>query len=162
MALTAVWVGGSVARPGQYGPGYLELVYGHPWSDITGYYDPFTTAIMFRGNGSTNNWFSIPISTPVILNDKRAKLKRVFVLWQADKNVEFYKVSLFDGPSKIWEQSVSLLGPLSFHNAIVMGKNAWDIVPSISMWSGLTILVDINFINSGHITFTTAGADFDV
>jgi hypothetical protein len=26
----------------------------------------------------------------------------------------------------------------------------------------LTILVEINFINSGLITFTTAGADFDV
>jgi hypothetical protein len=165
VALTAVWVGGSVARPGEVGPQKFELVKSGssdiPWSDING--DPINGGVRYRGVRGTRSDFYFPISNPVILNDKRVSLTRVFVLYQAGISVEFTAYSVMDGLNQIVApQSVSLVGPLSLHTGIVMGKNAWDIVPSISVFSGLTIVVTIDFIKSGIIFFTTAGADFDV
>jgi hypothetical protein len=161
MALTAVWVGGCVARPMRVGPGSLEKVSGIDWTDING--DPLGSHITFRGVGGTTNWFHFPIPTPVILNDKRANLKKVFVFYRADTNVEFEKFFLCDGPIGIAPlQSVSLVGPVNFVDSIKMGQNAWDVIPSVSMKWGLTITVIIKFISSGNIVFTTAGADFEV
>src|SRR5881296_3396942 len=114
MALTALWVGGSVARPASVGPGHLELITGSgggtiPCSDINGL--PDGSGITFRGVGNTANAFSFPIPTPVILNDKRAKVYKVFVLYKADPYVEFADFSVFDGTNKIvGPESVQLTG----------------------------------------------------
>ncbi|MDQ1920296.1 hypothetical protein [Massilia pseudoviolaceinigra] len=81
MAKHAMWVPGYVAQVEFPGNTRLRLVNGVAWTDVTGLRRGNGT--IFRGVAGQNNWFHFAIPTPVIVADKRARLDRVFVFYNA-------------------------------------------------------------------------------
>src|SRR5262245_22758583 len=71
--------------------------------------DPTTTAQIVRmgdgahifGQPATGGWFHFPITTPVILDDVRPPLVKVFVFFRADDSVTITNVHVFDGPTRV-------------------------------------------------------------
>jgi hypothetical protein len=57
------------------------------------------TDMMVKPNTST--WFHIPLPTPVIIGDTRAKLIRVFIMFYSDPGGRIKSVHVYDGPNKI-------------------------------------------------------------
>jgi hypothetical protein len=83
------------------------------------------------GQGS---WFHIPVPTPVIVNDVRAKLARVFVMFDSEPGQgRIRNVHVFDGPNRIAEfNDLSLSG---HHSGGLDGSNQFDLpTPHEVLW----------------------------
>lgn len=108
-------------------------------------------------------WFHFPIATPVMLDDVRTQLIKIFVFYRTDVNTKITKVHVYDGPTKVKAfEGLVLSGD---HSAGIDSSNSWDIDPPIGILYGLGISVCAQFSWPGYmqypkILFTTAGADF--
>ena len=119
----------------------------------------------FWGKENTNNWFHIPITTPVILDDIRPPLVKVFVFYKTEGYAKITNVHVWDGPKKVKAfDGLSLSGN---HSGGIDANNSWVINPPITIAFGLGISVGVEFgpkdaidIPWPEILFTTAGADF--
>jgi hypothetical protein len=126
----------------------------------------------FVGQPGTDNWFHIPLPTPVILDDVRPQLTRVFVLYDSDVGISagdrpaLTDLHLYDGPSKVKELSLGALA--GKHDAALDADNSFDVTPALTILFGLGLSVHVRFppaygpgvsVNY-EIRFTTAGADF--
>ena len=111
-------------------------------------------------------WFHFPMPTPVILDDIRPQLVKVFVLYQT----YYTKVShihIYDGPQKV--RAIDGLNLSGDHRLGVSPSNSWVIDPPITIGYGLGISVGVRFSDPpqagpndySRILFTTAGADFE-
>jgi hypothetical protein len=111
------------------------------------------------GDQNTSNWFHIPIPTPVILDDARPQLVKVFVLYMAGSSTMITNVHVYDGP-----RSVAMFDGLSLngdHHWAIDASNHWVINPPLTILYGLGLSIGVVFgLNFGGILFTTAGADF--
>ncbi|MCP8323874.1 MAG: hypothetical protein L6N96_06845 [Candidatus Methylarchaceae archaeon HK02M2] len=114
-------------------------------------------------------WFHIPIPTPVILDDVRPPLKKIFILytekpitWIGSGMVYIDEVNIWDGGSKkewVWSEEVWPPG------ATDLFPRELDIDPPITIRHGLGISVHVVFKEISErpdrgIEFNTAGADF--
>ena len=145
------------------------------------------SASLFGGVDLTFNWFHFPITTPVIIDDKRPRLTRVMVLYRM-RFCAVEKVQVRSGGERIADFSVIQESGRARTNAEVMRdqfverKTMFTIDPNISnaeIRQGLSISVKVNFdsvqtINSppgssnfidamrsiGTIEFFSAGADW--
>ena len=79
MALFASWSPGIAFMPAEF-PSNMDQVNGIGWSDILGLRQ--SGGATFQGKVGTTNWFHVPIATPVIVADTRAKLVQVFVMFR--------------------------------------------------------------------------------
>ncbi len=116
----------------------------------------------FGGTSQELNWFHIPITTPVILDDVRPELGKILVLYNAT-GCTVKAVHVYDGPTKVWARDgLNLTGDHSLN--IETEINSWKIGdpgPTIPILFGLGISVGVEFrIDPGNILFTSAGADF--
>ena len=106
------------------------------------------------------NWFHFPMPTPVILDDVRPQLVRVFVFYKATFT-EITHIHLYDGPARVKTFDVSLSGD---HSTAIDDSNTWSIDPPLTIFFGLGISVGVTFHPVSHapneLLFTTAGADF--
>jgi hypothetical protein len=109
---------------------------------------------------SLQNWFHFPMPTPVILDDIRPQLVKVFVFYKATF-AEITHIHLYDGPIIVRAFDVSLGGD---HSTTIDASNSWVIDPPITIFFGLGISVGVMFhpvsIAPNELLFTTAGADF--
>lgn len=116
----------------------------------------------FAGEGM-EHWFHFPIATPVMIDDVRTQLIKIFVFYRTDVNTKITKVHVYDGPNKVKAfEGLVLSGD---HSAGIDSSNSWDIDPPIEIRYGLGISVCAQFgwtVYGEHpkILFTTAGADF--
>ena len=122
------------------------------------------------GKENTTNWFHIPITTPVIMDDVRPLLVRVWILYNAGSegtivNPIITNLHLYDGGNKVCSfDGLDLSGD---HSRSLDEFNKWDIKPPITIHSGLGISVGVKFLCqpppvgcSTRFRFTAVGADF--
>ena len=118
----------------------------------------------FCGRPLTNNWFHIPIPTPVIFDEIQPPLVKVFVFYKATYTM-ITNVHIYDGsrPVKVFD-GLNLSGD---HSVDIDASNSWDITPPLGIAFGLGVSVGVEFLlydpdSAGlpEILFTTAGADF--
>ena len=180
MTMIASWVHGNavgIQYPGGAGLEFtansrMDQVGDHPWTDITGLRTgPGTT---FRANGSDNNYFHFAIPTPVLGTTGRASLLRVFVLFNSDPDVAVVdRVYAFDGPVPVgaWGDDPAG-GEVVTSSGNHDGSGGLGVLqdgitrfvlpmPHVTLW-GIGVSVRVTFTRPSSITFTAAGADFDV
>jgi hypothetical protein len=141
---------------------------------------------LFGGVDVSTNFFHFPISTPVIVDDRRPLLTRAFVLYRM-KFCAVQSMQLWSGRERRAVFDVTQeAGDVRTHadvdrNQFVEGKTMFSMLPlhgdPIEMSQGLTITVKVKFdsrlsstlagipIDSfrqlGVIEFYSAGADFE-
>jgi hypothetical protein len=122
----------------------------------------------FPGQSGDQPTIGIPVPTPVILhNGNRVKPRRVFVLFNAQE-VEVTRVVVNDGPNNIYDNPLAT--PVSGEhdgtgglNDVQEGVNQFTLPGSpAAVLFGLSVTVRVRYTsNTGHITITAAGAEFD-
>jgi hypothetical protein len=120
----------------------------------------------FWGRSNAFNWFHFSIPTPVILNEQRYPLQKIFVFYSAQRS-SIRNVHVYDGSVRIWNRdNLNLQGD---HSRAIDSSNSWQIDPPITLRYGLGISVGVqfnSFIDEPNpnihfeIFFSTAGADF--
>jgi hypothetical protein len=106
------------------------------------------------------NWFHIPIPTPVILDDRRPKLTKVFVFFKTT-DAKIDRIHFYDGPTAF--KVIDDLNLQGEHSRAIDTSNSWKIDPPLEIKYGLGISVYVRSTvrdRQGEILFTTAGADF--
>jgi hypothetical protein len=118
----------------------------------------------FFGRQFTSNWFHFPIPTPVILDDTRPQLVKVFVFYQTGA-ARIINLHVYDGPRRV--KAFDNLNLSGDHSGSVDSANSFVIDPPITILFGLGISVAVEFTVGDPdrpalpgILFTTAGADF--
>jgi len=119
----------------------------------------------FWGKEESYNWFHIPFTTPVIVDNIRPTLAKVFVFYKTDGWAKITNVHVYDGPRKVKTfEGLALSGD---HSTAIDASNSWVINPPIQIMYGLGLSVGVEFgpvDNAGmpwpEILFTAAGADF--
>ena len=155
MAKQAMWVPGYVAQAEFPGNTRLRLVNGVPWTDVTGL--RVGSGAFFRGAANQFNWFHFAIPTPVITDDRRVTLDRVFVLYNATPGSRIEAVHVWDGPNRI--RNYDGLNLTGNHSGAIDGSNNWAGGGRPVFW-GIGISVLVRFTSESNIHFTTAGGDF--
>jgi hypothetical protein len=113
-----------------------------------------------------SSWCHIPIPTPVIMNDARAKVQRMFLLFKCKSgDGEIRNIHIYDGPNRIdIRDNIHLSGDhgggIDAVNTITLPtphEVLWGM--SISFFFQAAIGFDSR-IPPPMLTITTAGADF--
>jgi len=117
----------------------------------------------FESDENKTNWFHFPMPTPVILDDIRPPLIKVFVFYKTFAWVDVTNIHLYDGPRRI--KTFDGLALSGDHSGGIDASNSWVIDPPITVMYGLGISVGVRFGNRDSSTypgilFTSAGADF--
>jgi len=127
-----------------------------------------TDVTMKPGKGT---WFHVPLPTPAIIDGLRAKVTRVFLLYETD-SVTIRQVHIYDGPWILEEQNSLQLFKGDFRKSIVPA-NTYTLKEPRTVRSGIGIsffvLADASFGLSGgseapptQFSIAAAGAEFSV
>jgi hypothetical protein len=152
--LTATWVHGNALTAQT--PGKLDEII-HMGSGT----------LLFVKSG-TQNWFHIPISTPVLINNVRAQLVRVFILYQTDPaDGIISNVWVYDGETIIQEfNNLQWAGP---HGSAIDNSNHLMLAAphSVCFGIGISFQFEANTPIDGpgaiyRVFIPTAGADFNM
>jgi len=110
------------------------------------------------------------IPSPVIVDDKRTRLDRVFVLYKTPNHVEVRKIHVWDGQTFIQEFVVNDgHGDKTKAFPFLEGKNTFKIGGNPEVFFGIGISIHVEFGVEGvapvpreaaTIQFISAGADF--
>ena len=134
---------------------------------------PAPSGVVRRGWGATftgqvpgepENWIHIPIPTPVILDDARLNVAKVFVLYKTNY-ARITNVALWDGARPVTTiDDLDLSGDHSFE---VDAQNSWTLDPPVEIQFGLGLSVRVLLEGlldwgPGVILIATAGADFEI
>jgi hypothetical protein len=167
MALFASWSPGTAFMPAEF-PSNMDQVNGIGWSDILGLRQ--SGGATFQGKVGTTNWFHVPIATPVIVADTRAKLVQVFVMFRCGSAASIAAnnatiagcnvtdVHVWDGGNRIATfGSFKLFGEHRFR----FGTSTTFKLPTPKdIFFGVELAVHVSFSQNEPITFASAGADF--
>lgn len=143
----AMWVSGTSVEPERTGS----------WLNTTraGWGSHFRTA-------NTSNWFHIPITTPVILEDQRPHLSKAFVFFATKGNAKITAVHFYDGQKKV--KALDNLALQGDHFAAPDATNSWVLSPAltVSYSLGISVCVEFGAFNQvvPEVVFYSAGADF--
>ena len=147
--LNAVWVHGTAVEAED--PGALNGIQRVGWGTS------------FQGKPKAFTWFHISIPTPVIINDVRPTLEKVFVFYRTN-GASIRSVHIYDGPRKIKAfDGLMLEGDRSGN---IVPANTWAFDPPITLGFALGLSLGVQFAVgfdspiTTEILFTTAGADF--
>jgi hypothetical protein len=159
MAIQASWVSGNVAQVEVPGASRLLVVDATPHSNVVG--RRVGSGITFRSRAGQSNWFHFAIPTPVIVNDVRARLERVFVMYWIDAGARLNAVHVWDGPNPI--QAYSGLGYTGAHFNDIDTQNNWaGGGGEVRFGIGISVLVEAQPGTDARLYFASAGADFRV
>ena len=135
--------------------------------------------VTLRGNGAlvtgksdVTTRFNFPVPTPVILDERRLRLVRVFVLYDTlplsgsldALGPKLLNVRVFDGSRLIRSfDNLALAGP---HDKALDGANTFTLAPPVDVFFGISLSVAMFFAavpseERRTILFTAAGADFE-
>lgn len=157
MIKRAVWVHGNavtVERPGDLA-GEVRIGWG----------------AKFLLKPGSDNWFHVSIPTPVLIDDVRLKLAKVFVLFVTSKPEEGNVFSgstigalhIYDGAKKVKVFDDPRGGT---HNAKIDARNTWAIDEPLSIYYGLGLSIYafatqvLSNEGPAPVEFATIGADF--
>ena len=144
MALTALWTHGNAVIPER--PDLLEEV------------SRFGFGTQVRMKPHTEQWFHVPMPSPVFLNGHRPKLLRVIILARSD-SVNIRKVHIFDGNDRQRERLVAIGGEkLSFNPDSVVDAANLEVFKGL----GISMFLDNSTIpTSQSFFFGSFGADWE-
>jgi hypothetical protein len=154
MALTATWVHGNALTVET--PSNCAAINHQGWGTD-----------LFIKSG-TQTWFHIPISTPVLINNVRAQLVRVFILFETNPGDGFISnVHVYDGSFKPQEfNNLHLEGP---HRTGLDGANTFTLAQPHSVAFGIGISFHFvaavgidSAVGPFLVRVATAGADFNM
>lgn len=154
--LYASWVPGYSFVPQNMGPGALDSR-NQPFVDVNGLRQGF--GAHYYLNESQDNWFHVAIPTPVIVEDRRATLGRVMVLFAVTQQFAALKeVHVWDGPNRIlYRDNLSIDGT---HSGGLDALNTWNVNHDGIAWGvGISMLFSSRETGT-EIYFASAGADF--
>jgi hypothetical protein len=170
MALYASWSPGIAFMPAEF-PSDTVQVNNVGGSEVVGLRQ--SGGATFQGKVGTSNWFHVPIATPVIVAGARAKLVRVFVMFQSGIQPEptgigaasragcnVTDVHVWDGPNRI-----RTFGPFNLfgeHRFKLDRSNTHDLPTPMDIFWGVELAVRVSFSQNFSVTFASAGTDFDV
>jgi hypothetical protein len=153
--LNAVWVHGTTVEAED--PGALDGI------SRRGVGSLFIGRAKPRGRLPETTWFHISIPAPVIINDVRPTLEKVFVFYRTN-GAKIKSVHLYDGPKKIKAfDGLDFKGDLGYG---IAPENTWALARPVEILFGLGISIGVQFdigIDKPipkDILFTAAGADF--
>ena len=140
---------------------------------------------LFGGADRTKNWFHFPITTPVIVDDKRLKLTKVFVDYRLKFSL-IRKLHVFDGRTRIAEVDVDIpplvralngtYQPPADHSPgeFIEKMTMFTLEVPVEIRHGISVTVNVNFDSEiigglgipnlrhlGSVEFFSAGADFE-
>lgn len=112
--------------------------------------------------GSSDHWFHFPFAAPIISDDIRPVLAKIFVLYSTNGDAKLTAVHVYDGQKKVKAfDNLSLQGN---HAGAVDASNSWAVNPPLTIYFGLGISVGVHFgatsVAIPEIVFYSAGADF--
>jgi len=149
-------VGGGVH--GSAGP--LQQIDGLPCTDLVGLRG--TTVARFRLKARQPNSFSFSIPTPLIYDNVRARLDRVFLMFKLEDNARLSRVSAMDGPNELLHLQFPLENRyLTVESNRDDGWYSWDVPgrPQIFWGVGLGVIID-PLDGDAEVTFVSAGVEF--
>jgi hypothetical protein len=154
MALTATWVHGNALTVET--PGNCAAILHKGWG----------TDLLI--NSGTETWFHIPISTPVLINDVRAQLVRVFILFETTPGDGFIgNVHVYDGAFN--PQQFNDLNLAGEHRTGLDGANTFTLAQPHTVAFGIGIsfrfVAAVGFdsaVGPFLVRIATAGADFNM
>jgi hypothetical protein len=153
-------VGGGVH--GSAGP--LQQIDGLPCTDLVGLRG--TSVSRFRLKARQPNSFSFSIPTPVMVEDVRPRLSRVYVVYKLENSARVSRLSVMDGPNEL----LHLQFPLSQryltdeppHETEAAGgiMTSWDVpgMPEVQWGLGIGMIVD-PLDGDADVTFVSAGVE---
>jgi hypothetical protein len=187
MALkAAVWVPGTIVMPDRsrfdvpgsqyhqefhlYRFGWGARAQGVPVTQTTVEWDPDLGHHLAKTELATDQvcWFNFPLATPVIVDDKRPHLVKVFALYRTT-GAKVTQVHLYDGPQRVLKIAIPAAGLTGDHLQAPDASNSWVVHPPLTIRMGLGITVGVEFsysgdvdtgVGPGTIDFGPVGADF--
>ena len=118
----------------------------------------------FWGKDSTTNWFHLPFSTPVLLDNVKPKLTRVFLAFHNTSRSPITSIHLYDGPKLL--RAFDDLALFGDHVGGVTKANTFHLKKPVELAYGLGISVNVSFPHDDGakpprwILFTSAMAEF--
>ena len=152
--LFASWVHGNSVVAQEMGGPPLNWN-GHSWSDLNGYRNGFGNNYYLQGNHQ--NWFHVALPTPVIVEDKRATLDRVMVLFLFPEGVSLNSLHVWDGQDRILQ--LDGLNVTGNHSTGLDADNTFDVRHEGIQW-GTSISMLVSAVVDAGIFFAAAGGDF--
>lgn len=130
------------------------------------------TGALVTGKSDVTTRFHFPIPTPVVLDDRRLRLVRVFVLYDTLPQTKspdalgpkLLSVGVFDGSRLVRSfDHLALTGP---HDKALDAANTFTLAPAEEVFFGLSLSVSVFFTGAQSeekrtLLFTAAGADFE-
>ncbi|MDH6108669.1 hypothetical protein P3T36_002410 [Kitasatospora sp. MAP12-15] len=152
--LFASWVPGYATVPQVMGSPGLNFN-GQNYTDVNGFREGF--GVTFHQQGRQENWYHTPIPTPVIVEDRRATLVRVIVLFRLPDTATLKRVNVWDGQTEIFANNgLSITGE---HSLTLDDENTYDVNrDGIRFGVGVSLL--ISTIEDSDIFFGGGGGDF--
>ncbi len=107
-------------------PGYAFVAQG----DTSGYREGF--GVTFHLEAGQGDWFHAPIPTPVIVENERARLGQVIVLYSFPQTAALHSVHVWDGPNRI--SATDGLDLTGDHGAGMDGDNTFPVIHEGILW----------------------------
>jgi hypothetical protein len=127
------------------------------------------------GTTPPGTWCHIAIPTPVIANDVRLKVQKVFLLFQTGQHAAIDNIHIYDGPKRIFAADVvpgsnSSARRTGDHSQSIDAQNTFALPTPHEVSFGLSVSftfrpvalnTSLRLVDSeGKLLITTAGADF--
>ncbi|WP_413789067.1 DUF6623 family protein [Bacillus kandeliae] len=148
MALTAMWTHGNAVVPEtpELLDRFTRLGFG-------------TQVTLRRG---TNQWFHVPMPSPVLLGGVRPKLRRIFILGNSDVSSCIRRVHIFDGSTRVRDVPKLICGnklAIGPDNTIEFGYSGQPGLP-IYYGLGITMFIESATFSASYF-FAAFGADWE-
>ena len=129
---------------------------GYNYSDVNGERAPW--GVIFHMQANRQNTYHAPLPTPVIVEDQRATLARVMVLFKFPQGAALNLVQVWDGPNQVFESTQP--PTTGDHSGGLDDDNTFTVNYANVQWGvGISMLVTTENENA-DLYFAAAGGDF--
>jgi hypothetical protein len=136
--------GGSITSPGD-----LENVDGIAWTDVVGLRQGLGTT--FRGKGDKFVWFHLPFPTPVMINDRRSRMRGLDIHFDVAGPARMESLHLWGSARNRWHQQDGMTATADVHVDLEGGE----------LHGCIGISMGIRFDRAANITFRGATLTLD-
>ncbi|MGI5271832.1 DUF6623 family protein [Nonomuraea sp. CA-218870] len=142
MALTAMWTHGNAVIP--------------ETPDLLLQCTRFGFGTQVKLKRGTQQWFHVPMPTPVILAGVRPRLKRIFILGNSDVSSCIRRVHIFDNTNRIEDRGVLICG----NKLSITPDNTITMNHGVSFGLGITMFIDSSSFEASYF-FAGFGSDWE-
>lgn len=160
MAIFASWIHGHSAtiEMNHFGRNDQEVA-GIPWTQFFGL--RVGHGVQYHCQDNSSYWFHFAIPTPVLVNDRRARIVQAMVLYSTDLPVTMQAIHVWDGARRIFQRDGLSVGG-DHREDLTNDVTSFIIADRPEVLWGVGISVAFYFADAGQVTLHSAGVDFDV